>query len=69
MYSLTKEVKKFENAVTKVTEIAITIDGYTNEVIANAEQTPRIWTVIGLISIKGSNNNFFSLGPKKGSFS
>lgn len=42
------EITKFANAVTTVTESAMTIAGFSFAVTANAEQIPKMSTVIGL---------------------
>ena len=46
-------------------EIDITIDAFNSAVIANAEQIPNTWIVIGLLSANGSNIN---LGGDKSGF-
>ena len=46
-----------EKATTTITAKAITKAGLNCTVIANAEQIPNTCTVIGLLSLNGSDNN------------
>src|SRR5690606_11340482 len=56
-------------AITKITEIPITMEGSNWTVMAKAEQIPNTCTVIGLLSFSGSINNFRFLLERKCSFS
>ena len=56
-------------AITTITANDITTAACNCTVIANAEQIPSTWTVIGLSSFKGSDNNFKFCLDKKLSFS
>ena len=48
------EMTRFDNAVTTVTESAITIAGFSLAVTAKAEQIPKISTVTGFALRKGA---------------
>ena len=52
------EITKFDKAVTTVTDSAITIAGLSFAVTANAEQMPKISTVIGFALRKGAVISF-----------
>src|SRR5215204_7806449 len=58
MIFLMAEIMRFENAVTTITDKAITIDGFICTVTARAEQMPNTWTVMGLLSLRGSLRSF-----------
>ena len=47
------EINRFENESTLITATHITIVTERLFVTAKAEQIPRIWSVIGFLSIKG----------------
>src|SRR5690606_986211 len=64
---LINEITRFENAQTTITANAITIDGSIFTVTARAEQIPKICTVIGLLSFKGSVISFLFFGENNGS--
>ena len=50
----------FPTPITNNTETDITTEASSSAVIARAEQIPRTWTVIGLLSDKGSVINLVS---------
>lgn len=52
------EITRFDKAVTTVTESAITMAGLSFAVTANAEQMPKISTVIGFALRKGAVISF-----------
>ena len=50
------EIITFEAPITNTTDNVITNAGFNWTVIAKAEQIPKTWTVIGLLSSSGSLN-------------
>lgn len=57
----------FEKAQTTITANAITIEGLTFTVTASAEQIPSTCTVMGLLSLSGSNSSRLFFGENNGS--
>src|SRR5690606_6675247 len=64
---LIKDIAKLAMAITKITDKAITKVGCNLVVTANAEQIPKTWIVIGLLSTSGSFTIFFLLLDKSAS--
>ncbi|CAI8196158.1 MAG: Uncharacterised protein [Flavobacteriaceae bacterium] len=60
------EITTFPRPNTKITDTAITIDGFNCAVMAKAEQIPNTCMVIGLSSVSGSKISrvsFFESNP------
>ena len=63
-----REITRLEKAVTTITDMAMTMDGFICTVTASAEQIPRICTVIGLLLFSGSLISFRFFKENNGSF-
>ena len=63
-----REITRLEKAVTTITDMAMTMDGFICTVTASAEQMPRICTVMGLLLFSGSLISFRFFKENNGSF-
>jgi hypothetical protein len=61
-----KEMARLLKAATKVTAMAMTMEGFSAAVTARALQMPSTCTVTGLLSLKGSVSSRRSFLPKSG---
>jgi hypothetical protein len=68
MVFLSKEIVKFANTITAITDIDITTAGSSFAVTARAEHIPKTCTVMGFSALSGLKISFLFFGENRGSF-